>query len=126
MAGDIATRRHRDGDRTQQNTNQTREAEEAACAIYCALDLRTRVRNIAQALTPLLVRTQPGLEGIDRLTGASEQHGVTDTTSGLNESGHWQVGRVHEQCWSEISKRAALVRPRNQDMSDPKCARADC
>ncbi len=78
MTRDIATCRHRDGDRAQQHADQARETQEAASSVHGAFDLRTGIRYVPQALAALLVSAQPALEELDPLARAGEQLPVTD------------------------------------------------
>ncbi|MFI4927562.1 MAG: hypothetical protein ACHP7E_07740, partial [Burkholderiales bacterium] len=69
----VAARRHRHGDRAQQHADETGEAEEASGALDGVAQLRTRIRDVAQALPGALVGAQPELEAIDTVAFPREQ-----------------------------------------------------
>ena len=118
MSLHIAARRHTNGNSTQQHGYETRETEEAPCAIDSVLDLRTRFADVTQSLAPLLTLSKPRLECSHLLTLASEQRGVSRSRTRLQQARGWQIIGVHQQAWCEFAESTALVRSRDQYFGD--------
>ena len=121
----VASRRHRDGNRREQDRDHRGEIQETPRALRRGLDLRALLGNPDQALALRLSFLQLHPERADpgRLPG--EQQRIRRAASGTQKPGGIEVRERNQERRREIDEGRALVRAVIQDLGHLECRGAD-